>query len=42
MTKAFFGGLIHGGAYILGGGGGGGEVIHGRKIALRLKVRVFS
>ena len=42
MTKAFFGGLIHGGAYILGGGGRGGEVIHGRKIALRLKVRVFS
>ena len=38
MTKAFFGGLMHGGAYIRGGGGG----IHGSKIALRLKVRVFS
>ena len=38
MTKAFFGGLIHGGAYIRGGGG----FIHGRKIALRLKGRVFS
>ena len=35
MTKAFLGGLIHGGAYIRG-------VIHRRKIALRLKVRVFS
>ena len=39
MTKAFFGGgLIHGGAYIEGRGG----VIHGRKVALRLKARVFS
>ena len=37
MTKAFFGGLIHGGAYIRGGG-----VIYGKKIALRLKVSVFS
>ena len=36
MTKAFLGGLIH------GGDGGGGGFIHGRKIALRLKVRVFS
>ena len=39
MTKAFFGELIHGGAYIQGGGEG---VIHGRKIALRLKVTAFS
>ena len=36
MTNAFFGRLIHGGAYIRG------AFIHGRKIALRLKVRVFS
>ena len=32
-------GLIQGGAYFRGGKGG---FIHGKKIALRLKVRVFS
>ena len=38
MTMAFLGGLMHGGGYIREGGWG---LIHGRKIALRLKVKVL-